>query len=207
MFGLIVLLFTVLPALEIWVFFVIPMDLPSKLLVVLFTGIAGASLARAQGIRVLRQIQETLAGGKLPTRELLAGGIVLVGGALLLTPGFITDTIGFLCLLPPTRAMIARGLARWMNGRIELRGPGAFSARGFEFQAGPVGAGPGARPSTRGPAGLDSASQAPPHERAGANSPPARPGRLDLGAHAGRPIDRPATLEATFSVVDEEGED
>lgn len=193
MFGWMLLLFTLLPAIEIYVFVSVPMDLLAKLVIVLFTGVAGAALARAQGIRVLREIQETLGAGSLPTNELVEGGIVLFGGALLLTPGFITDAVGFACLLPPTRKLIAAGLRRWFKGRIEVGGPGAFQAGPWAFRAGPVRPGPGARPA--GPERI--AQQWSPSD------PHPQTGRLDLGAHAGRP-GGPATIDAAFSVVDED---
>lgn len=190
------LLFTLLPAIEIWIFVQVPMDLLAKLMIVLFTGVAGAALARAQGLRVLREIQETLGAGALPTRELVEGGIVLFGGALLLTPGFLTDGVGFLCLIPPSRKVIAAGLRRWFKGRIEVGGPGAFQAGAWSFDAGPVRPGPGARP------------QPPPADRIATGAwsdakPHPETGRLDLGAHAGR-SGGPKTIDAAFSVVEED---
>lgn len=194
MFAWLVLLFTVLPALEIWVFFQIPMTLASKLLIVLFTGIAGASLARAQGWKVLREVQDTLAAGGLPTRELLHGAIVLFGGALLLTPGFITDFVGFSCLLPPTRALIAAGLSRYFKGRVQVHGANSMNAGGFTFTAGRPRPGPGAQPAPR----RIREQRRPPR--------PSEPGRVDLGAHVGRPPPTPRTIDASFSVVDDDDE-
>lgn len=188
MFFWMVLLFTVLPALEIWVFFQIPMSLGAKLLVVLFTGIAGASLARAQGVRVIREIQGQLAQGSMPTAELVEGGIVLFGGALLLTPGFITDTVGFLCLLPPSRKVIAIGLRRWFSGRIQVAAGPGFTAANFQ-------AGTRIRhPAPPGRAPLP--KETPP--------PDAKLGRIDMGAHVGAPMSAPQTIDASFSVVDED---
>lgn len=194
MFAWMILLFTLLPALEVWVFVQIPMSLSAKLLIVLFTGIAGAALARAQGVRVIREIQEALGRGAMPTNELIEGGIVLFGGALLLTPGFITDAVGFSCLLPPTRKLIAAGLKRWFAGRVQVAsGPGFraahFEARGQHRIHRSAGVGP--RPAPR---------REPREEQPSSGSV----GRIDLGAHAGRPVAGPKTIDATFSVVDDD---
>ncbi len=86
--------------------------LPTLALVVL-TGIGGAMLARAEGLRVLFQFQRELAEGHLPGQALLDGASVLLGGAFLLTPGVITDLLGFSLLLPLTR--------RWIQRRVRSR--------------------------------------------------------------------------------------
>jgi UPF0716 protein FxsA len=78
---------------------------------VLLTGAAGAALARAQGFRVLARLQSEVAAGRVPGEALLDGVCILLGGVLLLTPGFLTDGLGFTLLLPPARAILLR-LAR-----------------------------------------------------------------------------------------------
>ncbi len=84
----------------------------------LATGFVGASLARSQGAGVLRRIQLTVHQGGLPARELVDAMLILVAGVVLLTPGFVTDFLGLVCLIPPTRALI-RGLTlRWIRGRL-----------------------------------------------------------------------------------------
>ncbi|TBW59486.1 membrane protein FxsA [Marinobacter halodurans] len=74
---------------------------------VLLTAVVGAALLRQQGLATLFRANQRLNSGELPAREVAEGLILAVGGALLLTPGFVTDTIGFLCLLPWTRQMFA----------------------------------------------------------------------------------------------------
>jgi len=74
--------------------------------VILLTGIAGAYLAKSQGVELLQRIQRELSEGRMPTEELLDGALVLVGGVVLLTPGFWTDLCGFICLVPGTRNLI-----------------------------------------------------------------------------------------------------
>ena len=78
--------------------------------VVILTAVAGAWLLRIQGLSTLMKIQHSTAAGKLPAQELIEGLILLITGALLLTPGFFTDAIGFALLVPPIRAWCARRL-------------------------------------------------------------------------------------------------
>lgn len=78
---------------------------------VFLTGIVGAGLARAEGLRTLWAFQKGLAQGTIPGQAIQDGLAILVGGALLLTPGFLTDVVGFGLLLPPTRRFL-QGLAR-----------------------------------------------------------------------------------------------
>ncbi|MCH9696941.1 MAG: FxsA family protein [Gammaproteobacteria bacterium] len=70
---------------------------------VVATAVIGSWMLRQQGFSTLQRLQQNLAQGSLPARELIEGPILLVGGALLLTPGFVTDAIGFCCLIPSTR--------------------------------------------------------------------------------------------------------
>ncbi len=82
---------------------------------VVFTAVLGALLLRVQGLSTLNRARQSMARGELPALPMLEGVVLLVCGALLLTPGFFTDTIGFLCLVPPLRqalirAVLARGV-------------------------------------------------------------------------------------------------
>lgn len=78
--------------------------------VVILTAVAGAWLLRIQGLSTLMRIQHSTAAGKLPAKELIEGLILLITGALLLTPGFFTDAIGFALLIPPIRGWCAERL-------------------------------------------------------------------------------------------------
>ena len=73
---------------------------------VVATAVIGSLLLRQQGFSTLQRLQQNMAQGVMPAKELIEGPILLVGGALLLTPGFVTDAIGFLCLIPVTRQRI-----------------------------------------------------------------------------------------------------
>jgi len=77
---------------------------------VLATAIAGSMLARSQGARVLQEIRGDLAGGRVPAAQLVDGLLILIGGIVLLTPGFLTDILGFLLILPFTRARLKRAV-------------------------------------------------------------------------------------------------
>jgi UPF0716 protein FxsA len=81
--------------------------LPTIFLVV-FTAALGAWLLRQQGFATFQRFQENLAQGMIPAYEMIEGPIILLGGLLLLTPGFITDILGFACLIPSLRKKIAR---------------------------------------------------------------------------------------------------
>lgn len=85
--------------------------LPTIALVV-FTAVLGATLIRAQGVSTLMRAHQSLDRGVVPAVELLEGAFLLVAGALLLTPGFVTDTIGFLCLVPPLRRHLIEAFLR-----------------------------------------------------------------------------------------------
>jgi UPF0716 protein FxsA len=82
---------------------------------VLLTGWAGAALARMEGLRVLARFQQELAMGRVPGQAILDGAAVLVGGALLLAPGILTDLAGLALLFPPTRRLVQR----WVRRRLE----------------------------------------------------------------------------------------
>lgn len=80
--------------------------------------ILGSVLMRTQGRAVWRRFNEALRSGRVPANEVMDGGLVIFGGACLLTPGFITDVFGALFLLPPTRAVLRRMLVRRFGGRM-----------------------------------------------------------------------------------------
>ena len=133
MTGFLLLAFCVVPLVELWLLIRIGsvVGAGSTILLVLITGVLGSILARSQGFRVLIQVQEALNKGQLPTEALFDGAFILAGGILLLTPGFLTDSVGFCFLLPPTRAAlkayfkqrIQRALREGQTIRIIRPGP------------------------------------------------------------------------------------
>jgi UPF0716 protein FxsA len=84
--------------------------------------VLGSLLLRAQGRSVWRRFNETMAAGRVPHRELIDGVLVIFGGAFLITPGFLTDIVGLLLLVPPTRSLIRRLVARRLGRRIVVGG-------------------------------------------------------------------------------------
>ena len=86
---------------------------------VVLTGVTGAALARLEGLRTLWKIQGDLAPGRLPGSALLDGCAILLGGALLLTPGILTDLVGFSFLLPPTRKVLLGRIRKSLERRLK----------------------------------------------------------------------------------------
>jgi UPF0716 protein FxsA len=120
-FAKLAILFITIPICEIFIFLEAGqlIGLWPTLLTVVFTGIAGAYLARTQGFDLLQRIQATLNRNELPASELLDGAFILAGGMLLLTPGFLTDLCGFLFLTPFSRIPLKRLLSDWIKKKIE----------------------------------------------------------------------------------------
>jgi UPF0716 protein FxsA len=92
------------------------------LVLLLVVSVAGAWLAKREGLAAWRRFQLALADGRVPTVEVADGAMILLAGALLLTPGFLTDVVGILLLLPPTRAMARRLAPRLAARRLRRRG-------------------------------------------------------------------------------------
>lgn len=114
LFMKLVLLFTTVPLVELYLLFQIA-QLTSWLwtfMLVIATGMAGAYLAKSEGKGILGRIQMELSQGRIPGEELVNGLCVLVGGVLLLTPGIITDILGFTLIIPDTRNLYKKYLKR-----------------------------------------------------------------------------------------------
>ncbi len=131
MFFWLLLLFFAVPLVEIYVLLEvggIVGVLPTIALVVL-TAVIGAGLIRAQGLATLRRVQQELERGELPAVAIIEAALLLVAGALLLTPGFVTDTIGFLILVPPLRR---RAIQSFLARRVvaAAAAPGQGDPRG-----------------------------------------------------------------------------
>ena len=92
---------------------------------VMLTAVIGVALLRVQGVATLTRGLNRLQQGQLPAQELAEGLLLAVAGALLLTPGFVTDSAGFLLLFPPSRAPVAR----WLLARVDVQGARAGGAR------------------------------------------------------------------------------
>ena len=110
------LAFTLIPLVEIYLLIKLGQNFGAitSILLVIFTGILGAYLARMEGLRTLFRIQETMREGRMPGEELLDALLIAIAGLVLITPGFITDVVGFLLLFPFTR-MLAKN---WLKERM-----------------------------------------------------------------------------------------
>ena len=121
MFFRLFCLFTLVPALEIYILIRVGTFIGAlnTILLIALTGIMGAYYARQQGFRILMDIQLRMQTGDLPGDELINGALLLVGGALLLTPGFLTDMLGFALIFPVTRERIKAAVKSSLKKRIE----------------------------------------------------------------------------------------
>ncbi len=129
MFRFLVIAFIVVPIIEIYL--IVQVDAAiggwETLGLLVLDSVIGAWLVRREGFSILAKVQTALGRGDLPTNELIDGMLVVFAGALMLTPGFITDALGFVLLLPPSRALVRNALKTRFAGRISVGG-GAYGA-------------------------------------------------------------------------------
>ncbi len=137
MLPLLFILLLAIPVLELWIIVQVAgeLGLPLTLVSLIAISMAGAWLLKQQGMATWRRLQTTIRSGGVPTQEVTDGGLILMGGAFLLTPGFLTDAVGIILLLPPTRATIKAAARRWWAARARRklsgtapRGPGPTGA-------------------------------------------------------------------------------
>ena len=131
-FSYLLALFVALPLLELWVLLLVGSRigwLPTIVLVVV-TGVIGASLARAQGLQTVAAIQRDMAAGVMPAPRLMDGVMILLAGAMLITPGILTDIFGFLLLVPATRQIIRNYLRIKLEQKLR-EGSVSFTYREF----------------------------------------------------------------------------
>lgn len=107
MLGYLIILFTIIPAVELALLIHVGgyIGAGNTIMIIIFTGVLGAHLARLQGILVIQNIQHSLEKGQIPTDAMMDGLLIFIGGILLLTPGFLTDALGFLLLIPFSRRL------------------------------------------------------------------------------------------------------
>lgn len=121
---LLTVLFLVLPLVELWVVVAAAQafGVPETMVVLVLVSVAGAYLCKWAGLGVLMRMQKTVRGGGVPTREVVDGFLVLMAGALMLVPGFISDVMALGLLFPPTRAIARRAVLHRYRGRLERYG-------------------------------------------------------------------------------------
>lgn len=105
MFGILLMLFVIVPIVELYILVTVGQEIGTlnTVAIVVITGIAGASFARSQGAQIIYKIRSMMSEGQIPGKEILQGVMILAGGIMLLTPGFITDLLGLSLLFPFTR--------------------------------------------------------------------------------------------------------
>ncbi|SFI82396.1 FxsA family protein [Thermoflavimicrobium dichotomicum] len=123
MFWIGVFIFILVPIIELWGLISVGQmigTIPTILLVIL-TGVLGVYLAKREGFKTIRAAREQIYRGEPPGEAILDGACILVGGVMLLTPGFLTDITGFLLVFPYTRKVIKRLVVKWLQKKMEYR--------------------------------------------------------------------------------------
>ena len=123
MLGVLALLFLVVPFLELFVIVQVGQSIGvvNTLGALVLVSVTGAWLVRREGLGLLRRARLQMNQGRVPAAEVIDGVLVIVAGALLLTPGFLTDLLGLLLLLPPVRASMRHLAARRLSQRVVVR--------------------------------------------------------------------------------------
>ena len=121
-FARLLLLFILLPLADlVLIVMLLRIHWMLTLLWILVSGLAGAWYVRRQGTAVMQQMRHSLGENRIPTDMLVEGCLVLVAGALLITPGLLTDVIGFSILVPPGRRWYRRRFVDWMKTRVTIQ--------------------------------------------------------------------------------------
>ncbi|NNE93206.1 MAG: FxsA family protein [Verrucomicrobiales bacterium] len=124
MFFRLLLLFIFVPLIELILFYQIgtKIGIGWTVATVVVTGFLGAWLTKLQGLKTLSKFRQATAEGRMPHAEIMDGLMILVAGAVLLTPGFLTDAIGFCLLVPPIRALVRKSLGHHLKARVQVTG-------------------------------------------------------------------------------------
>jgi len=133
MFLRLLLLFTVVPLVELFLLVKLGtvIGIGATVLIVISTGVLGAWLARRQGLGVLRRLSEDINEGRMPANTLIDGLLILVAGAMLLTPGLITDALGFFLLVPYGRTVVRRIVAARFEKKTVVSDPNVIDAEWY----------------------------------------------------------------------------
>lgn len=136
MFYKFLLIFILVPLIELYFLLEISQFIGvfTTVLVIVFTGAAGVSIAKRQGYQVVNNIRSTLNAGKMPTDDLISALLILIGGVTLLTPGFLTDITGFLLILPGSRDLIGSVVKKYFlkyvkENKVEVHYGNQFNQR------------------------------------------------------------------------------
>lgn len=118
-----ILLFTIIPLIELYLLIQIGKHLGAltTVMMVFITGMAGGLLVKSQGLSIYRRIRRDLQEGTVPTESLLDGLFILIAGALLITPGLLTDIVGFLLMIPISRKWLKKQLTKKFRQKFKTR--------------------------------------------------------------------------------------
>lgn len=143
-FGRLLLLFTLVPIIELVLLIRIGQWIGTgpTIGIILVTGLVGAWLAQHEGARAWKKVRSTMAAGGVPGEALLHGLLIFGGGAMLLTPGVLTDFLGLALMFPPTRRLLARHVRRRIERQV-MRSTGRIEARFWTHDSGEQGPGRG----------------------------------------------------------------
>jgi UPF0716 protein FxsA len=129
--ALLVLLFLVVPIVELYVIIQVGQEIGAlnTIALLLVISVVGAWLAKREGLGVWRRLNAQMAAGQVPAAEVIDGFLILFAAALLLTPGFLTDVLAILLLIPPTRALVRRTLRRRFMRKVQIYRSAASPSR------------------------------------------------------------------------------
>ena len=115
-------LFTIVPAIELGILLQLAdlMGIFQTIALILFTGIVGASLAKSEGVGILNRLASEVRGGQVPAEAMLEAAFIVGGGLLLITPGVMTDVVGFLVVFGPSRRMLMPPAKQWIKARVHF---------------------------------------------------------------------------------------
>ena len=124
---MLVLVFLVVPLVELYVLIQVGSAIGAlnTIALLILMGVAGGWLMKREGLGVVRRVQSQLRAGRVPAAEVVDGFLILFGGALMLTPGFLSDIFGLSLLVPPVRALVRAGLGRRLRVRVIGRPDGS----------------------------------------------------------------------------------
>jgi UPF0716 protein FxsA len=131
MLGRLLILFVCIPLIELGLLILVSnyTGLPFTLSLVLITGLLGASLSRSQGLKAWKSVQTELRSGRMPSDSLFDGMMILLAGAFLITPGILTDIVGFSLLTPPFRRILQRYLMKRIGVSLSMKTPSGTWAK------------------------------------------------------------------------------
>ena len=157
-------LFILIPLVELILFMVLGryFGILGTLGLIVITAVLGANLTRSQGLQTLARLQQKLARGEVPGAEIIGGTLILTAGIFLITPGFLTDVIGFALLVPPLRELLGHWLLARCSKSVQWQGPPSAHPHGSP----PASPGNRRPTGTSGPQVIDVETiEKPPHSR------------------------------------------